>query len=689
MDLAAGERLGPYKIRATVGKGGMGQVYRATDTRMGRDVAVKVVTRRFSDRFNREVRAIAALNHPNICTIYDVGPDYLVMEYVMGAPVTGPMPESRALELAQQIAAALEAAHERGIIHRDLKPANVLVTTDGVKLLDFGLATLSLPASDTDAVATQAEAAIPAAASSEDGPETTDLHFGDRTRVGDVVGTPAYMSPEQAAGALVDARTDIFSFGAMLYEMLTGLRPFERETVAATVAAVRYNEPEPLNLSREIVSVVTRCLRKVPAERYRTVMELRLALEKAAASLSKRSPSVAVLPFVTTGAQEETEYFGDGLAEDIINALFAVEGLKVIARTSTFAFKHRAEDVRGIARALDVDHIVEGSVRTAGSRIRVTARLIDAVDGTQLWSKRYDRDLTDVFEIQDEISNAIAMELKVSLTSRPLVKPPTAHFAAYEAVLQGRHHFFRFDPASQAQALASFEKAVTIDPSYAAAHIGIALHQWGQMVVGVADPREAMERSVASARHGLRLDPSSSEAHHILGSYFAAHEFDWGEADRYFRRALELNPNSLDGYHCYAMYCLGPLGRMEEALATEDLVLAKDPVALHTMFIRSLILEGLGHVDAEGQGLERLNQLDSNFIAGQLLLVRLRARQGRFDEAIGLADRMVSIAGRWGMTLGALGIAHAAAGHVTIARASSPSSSHRHSVRNRARSIPL
>jgi TolB-like protein/Tfp pilus assembly protein PilF len=397
-------------------------------------------------------------------------------------------------------------------------------------------------------------------------------------------------------------------------------------------------------------------------------MELGLALEKAAAALSKRSPSVAVLPFVTTGAPPETEYFGDGLAEDIINALFAVEGLKVISRTSTFAFKHRPEDARGIARALGVDHIVEGSVRTAGNRIRVTARLIEAVDGAQLWSKRYDRDLADVFEIQDEIANAIALELKVSLTSRPLVKAPTTHFAAYEAVLEGRHLFYRFDPASQARALASFEKAVAIDPSYAAAHIGIALYQWGQMVIGVSDPRQAMERAVVSARHGLRLDPSSSEAHHILASYFAACEFDWAEAERYFRRAIELNPNSLDAYHCYAMYCLGPLGRMGEALATEDLVLTKDPLALHTMFTRSLILEGLGNVDAEAHGLERLNQLDPNFIAGQLLLVRLRARQERFDEAIGLAERMVSIGGRWGMTLGALGIAHAAAGHAAVAQ---------------------
>jgi tetratricopeptide (TPR) repeat protein len=262
---------------------------------------------------------------------------------------------------------------------------------------------------------------------------------------------------------------------------------------------------------------------------------------------------------------------------------------------------------------------------------------------------------------------AIATELKVSLTKRPLVKPPTAHFSAYEAVLQGRHYFFRFDPESQSKALASFEKAISIDPAYAAAHVGVALYHWGQMVVGMADPRETMLRSITAARQALRLDPASSEAHHILGSYFAAHEFDWTEAERYFRRAIELNPNSLDAYHCHAMYCLAPLGRMEEALATEDLVLEKDPLALGMIFIRALILECLGREDAEAQTVERLNQLDPNFVFGQLLLVRLRARQRRFDEAIALADRMISIAGRWGTTLGALGIAHAMAGNTAHA----------------------
>ena len=665
MALTTGERLGPYKIVSPIGKGGMGEVYLATDTRMGRDVAVKVVAERFSERFTREVRAIAALNHPNICTIHDVGPNYLVMEYLDGAPVRGPLPAPKAIELARQIAAGLEAAHTKGVIHRDLKPANILVTQDGVKLLDFGLATLarhdgSVPTSLASPGRTPGES-TPVAVSDDDSPTVA---FLAPTRTGDVLGTPAYMSPEQAAGAPVDAQSDIFSFGVTLYEMLTGRQPFAATTQRGMLAAVRHAEPDPLDVAPEVAQVVARCLRKTPAERYRSVMELRLALDKAAAALSKRTPSVAILPFESP--QPEHDYFGDGLAADIINALSRVGGLRVIARTSTLAFKHHAQDVRSIAKSLGVDHLLEGSVRTAGNRIRITAQLITAEDGTQLWSKRYDRELTDVFEIQDEISNAIAIELKVSLTSRPLVKPPTAHFAAYEAVLQGRHHFFRFDPQGQAQAFAAFEKAVTIDPGYADAHVGLALYHWGQMVIGMTDPREAMVRSVVSARQAMRLDPASSQAHHILGSYFASHDFDWAEADRYFRRAIELNEGSIDAYHCYVMSCLGPLGRLEEALATEDLALSKDPLELGLIVVRSLVLEGLGRQAAEAQSVERLYQLDPDFAFGQFLLVRLRARQRRFDEAISLAERAVA-GGRWGITLGALGIAHAAAGHTTIA----------------------
>jgi TolB-like protein/tetratricopeptide (TPR) repeat protein len=388
-----------------------------------------------------------------------------------------------------------------------------------------------------------------------------------------------------------------------------------------------------------------------------------MALERAAAALDKKTPSVAVLPFFMAGGNPDDEYFGDGLSEDIINALSGVAGLKVIARTSTFAFKHTSQDIRGIAETLGADHVLEGSVRMAGPRIRVTTRLITAQDGTQLWSKRYDRDLHDVFVIQDEISNAIATELKVSLTRQTLVKAPTEHFTAYQEVLRGRHHFYRFHPEEQAKALACFEKAVAIDPEYAAAHVGIALYHWGQMVVGMARPEEAMARSLAAAGQAMRLDPASSEAHHLFGSYFAVHDCDWVEAERYFRRALALNPNSLDACHCYNLYVLGPLGRFEEALTLQDFALAQDPLSLHMNFLRAIILECLGRREAEAEAIERLYQLDPNFAAGQLLLVRLRARQQRVAEALDIAERAVRNGGRWSMTLGALGIAHAASGH--------------------------
>ena len=649
----------------------MGEVYRARDTRMGRDVAIKVVSEPLSGRFTREVRTVASLNHPNICTIHDVGPNYLVMEYVEGSPLKGPMSEPTAMALARQIVAALEAAHAKGIVHRDLKPGNILRTSDGVKLLDFGIATLAQPSIDDSAPSTATLASLASnletvVISSRTQSETLP-YASLATRAGELLGTPAYMSPEQSSGRPVDARSDIFSFGAVLYEMLTGRRAFAGTTVAAAITAVQQEEPQPLEASLEVARIVTRCLRKNPAERFQGAAELRMALEKATVELGRKTPSVAVLPFAVGGANAEDEYFGDGLTEDIINALSGVAGLKVIARTSTFAFKQATQDIRGIAETLGADHVVEGSVRMAGPRIRVTTRLITAQDGTQLWSKRYDRDLDDVFVIQDEISNAIATELKVSLTRQTLVKAPTEHFAAYQEVLRGRHHFYRFHPEEQAKALACFEKAIAIDPEYAAAHVGIALYHWGQMVVGMARPEEALAGSLAAAGQAMRMDPASSEAHHVFGSYFAVHDCDWPQAERYFRRALALNPNSLDACHCYNLYCLGPLGRFEEALTMQDFALAQDPLSLHMNYLRAIILECLGRREAEEEAIERLHQLDPNFAAGELLLVRLRARQQRATEALDVAERAVRTGGRWAMTLGALGVAYAAAGQASMA----------------------
>ena len=382
MPLKPGDKLGPYEIVSPIGAGGMGSVWKARDPRLNRDVAIKVCDARFSERFGREAKAIAALNHPNICQIHDVGPDYIVMEYIEGTPPKGPLAPAEAVRLALGIAAALEAAHSKGVTHRDLKPANVLVTQSGIKLLDFGLAL----------VHDNAEADI------HDAPTAL-------TAAGAVLGTVAYMSPEQAQGKPADARSDIFSFGLVLYELLSGRRAFGGSSAVEIMAAIIREEPAPLSAPAKVSEVVTRCLLKAPASRFQTMSEVRASLEQISAVRTDQTPSIAVLPFANMSRDADDEYVSDGLAEEILNLLAKIPGLRVIARTSSFAFRGKEQDITKIAEALRVRTILEGSVRRSGNRIRVTAQLIEAENGSHLWSERYDRDMTDVFAVQDEMSD--------------------------------------------------------------------------------------------------------------------------------------------------------------------------------------------------------------------------------------------------------------------------------------------
>jgi serine/threonine-protein kinase len=546
----------------------MGEVYRARDTRLERDVAVKVLPESLmSDpealaRFEREAKLVAALSHPNILAIHDIGRDadvsYAVTELLQGETLrdrmsAGALPLRKAAQYARQIARGLAAAHARGIVHRDLKPENVFVTVDGVvKILDFGLAKRDAPL----AVAGAAEAPTVAG-----------------TLPGTILGTVGYMSPEQVRGQPADHRTDIFSFGCILYELLFGEPPFRAETDVETLTNILREDPPALRQKREVpsdfVSVVARCLEKKPEERFQSASDLgfvlgMLAVEPGAepggsaaetrerpSSSASRSPvsdssraSIAVLPFRNLSPDPENEYFSDGITEEIINALSKIEALRVASRTSAFAFKAKNEDVRRIGEQLGVRTVLEGSVRRSGSRLRVSAELVNVADGYQLWSERYDREMEDVFAIQDEISLAIANMLKIRLLADEegaLFSRATEDVEAYNHYLKGKYFFNRRAPR---QAIVEFERAIARDPGYAPAHTGLAEAYCIFGFYGGIPTLEAFARARAAATKAQELEPDSLETHSALG--LVEHYFGWDfeREDREFVRAVELAPRS-------------------------------------------------------------------------------------------------------------------------------------------------
>jgi TolB-like protein/tRNA A-37 threonylcarbamoyl transferase component Bud32 len=538
MTLSAGIRIGPYEILSLLGAGGMGEVYKARDTRLNRIIALKTLlaekvgeTDR-KGRFLLEAQAASKLNHPNIVTIYEISEEngirFIAMEYVSGATLEqvnagGPLPLKDAIKYAAEIADALAAAHSVGIIHRDLKPSNIIITEDGrVKLLDFGLAKLIETATPT------AEA------------ETATL----RTIPGAIMGTAAYMSPEQAEGRKLDARSDVFSFGLVLYEMLSGQRAFRGDSWISTLAAILHEDPRPLrdikgSIPALIEQHVARCLRKDPLQRFQTMADVKQALTAASSDAAREEgPSIAVLPFVNLSADRENEYFGDGLAEEIINALTKVPELRVIARTSAFAFRGKEQDLRTIGQRLRVGTILEGSVRSAANRIRVTAQLINVADESHLWSDRYDREMTDVFAIQDDISQAIANALKVK------VAPPrrrTANIDAFQSYLKGLYWYQRYTAESLARAKESFEQALKHDPAYAPAHGGLAVFYCGLGAVGIKRMIEMVPLAKSAAENALAIDQTLSEAHSVLGWVAGAVEYDWQSAEHHFQVAMAVN----------------------------------------------------------------------------------------------------------------------------------------------------
>lgn len=568
---------------------------------------------------------------------YDVGvdPPFIAMELLEGETLQrrltrGPLDVATSIQIVLAIADALDAAHSKGIIHRDIKPANVFLTARGPKILDFGLAK-----------------AVPRPAVVGASDEPTRRAEALLTKPGLMVGTAAYMSPEQAQGKPVDARSDIFSVGLVLYEMLNGRRAFVAETELATLAAIVRDEPQPFDGTLELQRVVMRCLRKAAVDRFQTVAELKVALAHLAERPAEQQPSIAVLPFADMSAAKDHEWFSDGLAEEIINALTQIPGLKVIARTSAFAFKDKQEDVRRIAEALGVTSILEGSVRKAGNRIRVTAQLIMAADGSHLWSERYDRELVDVFAVQDEIARAIGTKLQVNFTGQPpAMRRHIPALPAYEAFLKAQHYVAKQTPDALVRARDCYEQAIALDPEFGLAHSSLGEYWVMVAFLGLRPTHETVPLVRTAAQRALDLDPSIPHAHAVLGAVAAFYDYDRTEAGRRFRLAMACEPVPPDVRRLYASYYLLLVGRPGDAAEELHRLTREDPLNLWLRILLAGCLQAAGRDDDAVRQYHQLFELDESYWFAYGALSALHASHGRLTEALACAEKAYALAPR-------------------------------------------